>query len=62
MGIETSAMDEHVINNLLKKPMLVEIKELRNVSQPYQRGIEKSTKDDPEKEKKKMRKLKNQTF
>lgn len=52
-------MDNHIINNLLKKPMLIEVKELRNVSQPYQRGLEKSTKDDPEKEKKRMRKLKN---
>jgi hypothetical protein len=55
-------MDDQVINNVPKRPVLVEIKEMRNVSQPFQRGVEKSTKDDPEKEKKKQRKLKNQTY
>ncbi len=52
-------MDDQIVNNKLKKPLLIEIKELRNVSQPFQRGLEKSTKDDPEKEKKRLRKLKN---
>ena len=55
-------MDDQVINNVPKRPVLIEIKEMRNVSQPFQRGVEKSTKDDPEKEKKKQRKLKNQTY
>jgi hypothetical protein len=32
LGIDSSAMDHHVINNLLMKPLLIEIKELRNVS------------------------------
>lgn len=56
-------MDESVINNILKAPLFLEIKEVRNVSQPFQRVGEKlSTKDDEEKEKKRLRKLKNQTY
>ena len=48
---------------MLKRPLLVELKELRNVSQPFQRiGEKTSSKDDEEKEKKRLRKLKNQTF
>ena len=40
MSIEKSALDNHLINNHLKKPLILEIKEFRNVSQPFQRTLE----------------------
>jgi hypothetical protein len=50
-----------VVNNVAKNPLFLEIKEIRNVTQPFQRiGDKVSSKDDAEeKEKKRLKKLKN---
>ena len=56
LGIEKTAFDNHVIHNVLKKPLMIEIKEFRNVSQPFQRAF------DPMDEEKKTGKVKDATF
>jgi hypothetical protein len=35
LGIESTALDGNVLNNILQEPLFIEIKELRNVSQPF---------------------------
>ncbi|CDW71296.1 UNKNOWN [Stylonychia lemnae] len=40
LGIDKTALDNHIIHDVLKKPLLIEIKEFRNVSQPFQRAVD----------------------
>ena len=51
MGIDKTAFDTSIINNNLKQPLLIEVKEFRNCSQPFQRASEEDS-----------TKKKNQTF
>ena len=54
MGIEATAFDNHLQNNVIRQPLLVEIKELRNLSQPFQRSL--ISEEDNEKKKGKGKK------
>eukprot|EP00347_Sterkiella_histriomuscorum_P016800 403351805 len=57
LNVEKTAFDNHIINNVLKEPLVIEIKEFRNVSQPFQRA-----QDVEDEEKKTGGKKKDQTY